>query len=99
MKSKDGVVYATNEVEQLQAVTVKPLSDMILIVSFNTGEERIFDATILLDMPVFQPLREDDVFKACRIVNGVITWCDGDIDIATESLYHSSFKYDKLDIS
>ena len=36
---------------------VKALDDMILLLKFNTGEQRVFDATIL-NGEVFKPLRD-----------------------------------------
>ncbi len=99
MKIIDGIAYAKKDVDELKVRTAKPLADMILILTFNTGEEKIFDATVLLDMPAFQPLKDEEIFKTCKVVDGVVTWDDGDIDIGTEKLYSLSFKYDRLEIS
>ena len=53
----DGIAYAKEEQEFIEVVDVKVLDDMILILKFNTGEQRVFDATIL-DGEVFKPLRD-----------------------------------------
>ena len=57
----DGIAYAKEEQEFIEVVDVKALDDMILILKFNTGEQRVFDATIL-DGEVFKPLRDKEIF-------------------------------------
>ena len=37
---------------------VKPLEDYKLLLKFSNGEERIFDVTPLLDLPVYRPLKD-----------------------------------------
>ena len=72
--------------------SVKPLSDMMMLVSFNNGEVRLFDATCLKG-EVFSPLKEESVFRNCVIEYGVPTWCDGAVDCAPEYIYEHSFEY------
>ena len=43
----DGIVYASERPETVQIVSVKPLDDMMLLLTFSTGEQRLFDATVL----------------------------------------------------
>ena len=43
----NGIVYASECPDELQIVNVKPLEDMMMILTFSTGEQRLFDATIL----------------------------------------------------
>ena len=43
----NGIVYANEKSENIQVVSVKPLDDMMMILTFSTGEQRLFDATIL----------------------------------------------------
>ena len=57
----DGIAYAKEEQEFIEVVDVKVLDDMILILKFNTGEQRVFDATILKG-EVFKPLRDKEIF-------------------------------------
>ena len=43
----DGIVYAGEPTESLEVTKVKPLDDMIMLVTFSNGETKLFDATIL----------------------------------------------------
>ena len=43
----NGIVYANEKSENIQVVSVKPLDDMMMILTFSTGEQRLFDASIL----------------------------------------------------
>lgn len=38
----DGIVYASERPETVQIVSVKPLDDMMLLLTFSTGEQRLF---------------------------------------------------------
>ncbi len=97
MKIINGIAYATTEVATLEAVRVKALDDYMLIVEFNNLEERLFDATTLFSMPAFVPLKDDAIFKNCRVIDGVVSWSDGDIDLAPETMYQESFPYQHID--
>ena len=72
--------------------SVKPLGDMMMLVSFNNGETRLFDASCLQG-EVFEPLKEEAVFRNCIIEYGVPTWSEGSIDCAPEYIYDHSFEY------
>ena len=67
----------------------------MLLLTFSTGEKRLFDATRLLSMSAFSPLADEDVLKAFEIDHGVLTWQNGAIDIAPEALYRESFAYEQ----
>ena len=71
-----------------------PLEDMMMILTFSTGEQRLFDATVLTGS-AFQPLADTKVFNSCKIVNGVVTWMDEEIDCAPEFMYEHSFPYNR----
>ena len=68
--------------------------DMMMILTFSTGEQRLFDATVLTGS-AFQPLADTKVFNSCKIVNGVVTWMDEEIDCAPEFMYEHSFPYNR----
>ena len=87
MYIRDGIAYAGDIAPQLTVSSVRPLSDRRLWVRFNSGEERIFDFTPLLNRPAFAPLADESVFRSVRVEYGVPTWNDGEIDIAPETLY------------
>lgn len=95
MFSLNGIVYASEKTENIQIASVKPLDDMMMILTFSTGEQRLFDATILTG-PAFKPLSDENIFKNCKIVDGVVTWMDEDIDCAPEYMYENSYAYPSL---
>ena len=68
----------------------------MMLVTFASGERRLYDATQLLEYPAFQPLKDEAVFKLANVDHGVVTWMDGDIDIAPETMYADSFPYDEM---
>lgn len=88
----NGIVYGGEPAESIEITSVKALDNMIMLVSFSTGETRLFDATILQG-EVFEPLKIEDVFKNPIVDHGVVTWNDGNIDCAPEFMYNNSYKY------
>ena len=56
----------------------------------------MYDASQLLEYPAFQPLKDDGVFRDVRVEYGVVTWLDGDIDIAPETMYQNSYAYELM---
>ena len=89
----DGVAYAGVPTDEMRVSGVKCLDDMMMILTFETGEKRLFDATQLLAYPAFAPLADDATFKAAQVEWGVVTWCNGELDIAPESMYENSVPY------
>lgn len=69
---------------------------MCLLLTFSTGEQRIYDATELLKYPVCKALENYEIFKNAYIEGGTVVWNDGEIDIAPEILYNNSFKYENI---
>ena len=88
----NGIVYASERHEDIQIIEVKPLDDMIMILTFSTGEKRLFDATIL-NGSAFEPLTDAATFKQCTVTDGIVTWIDGEIDCAPEYMYEHSYPY------
>lgn len=68
----------------------------MMLVTFTTGEKRLFDST-LLSGKAFEPLKSEDVFKNVNVFHGVMTWNDGDIDIAPETVYEMSYPYNAVE--
>ncbi len=87
MYTVDDVVYAGNPEPILKVTGVKVLDGYNLLVRFNDGQSKVFDCRSLLDEEVFQPLKDIEVFKTVYIDYGVLTWCDGDIDISPDYVY------------
>ena len=57
--------------------------------------KRLFDTTTLQGA-AFAPLADEEVFSHPVLFHGVITWADGEIDIAPETVYRDSYAYDDL---
>lgn len=91
----NGIVYANEKSENIQVVSVKPLDDMMMILTFSTGEQRLFDASILTGS-AYKPLSDEDTFKNCKVVDGVVTWLDEEIDCAPKYMYVNSYEYPSL---
>ena len=91
----NGIVYASERPENVQIIAVKPLGNMMMLLTFSTGEQRLFDASVL-NGPAFAPLTDEKIFKDCKIVDGVVTWIDEDIDCAPEYMYEHSYAYPSL---
>ena len=89
----NGIAYAGEFIKQIEVEKVFPLNDMMLLLTFNNGEKRLYDASKLLEYQAFQPLKDEAVFNSVRVEHGVIIWLDGEIDIAPEALYKNSFAY------
>lgn len=95
MSFANGMVYGGTPKGMMKIVDVKPLEDMTMILTFNSGEQRLFDATELLKYPIFQVLKDKEVFMHPVIDHGVVTWNNGELDLSPESMYEKSFPYGK----
>lgn len=89
---EDGIVYGDGTVPMLKIDKVKALPDRIMLLTFNTGETRVFDAAVLTG-PVFKPLEDDDVFQKPFLDHGIVTWDHGAIDCSPEYMYEHSYEY------
>ena len=89
---KNGICYSGSIQEDIRVTEAKPLRGGIILVTFSTGEKRLFDTTRLTG-PAFAPLADEEVFSHPAIFHGVITWKNGEIDIAPETVYQESYAY------
>ena len=79
----------------LEVIDITDLDGSILLVTFNNGEKRLFDVTSLLNKgSAFTPLSEERIRKTAKVTFGFVSWLDGEIDVAPETMYVESFKYD-----
>ena len=90
----NGRVYASNPIDGLKVLSARVVDDLCLLVTFSTGETRLFDASELLELKAFAPLKDRSLFNDFSIEHGVLTWADGNIDIAPEGLYRRTYEYD-----
>lgn len=96
MYIKDGICYAGELVPDIQVSKIKILEDGMLLVEFSTGETRLFDVTTLVNKgSVFTPLAKEENRKTAKVTHGFVSWLDGEIDLATETLYAESIPYSK----
>ena len=70
-------------------IKVIPKDDFKMLVTFNTGETKIFDARPYLDKGVFTRLKNPELFKQAYVAYDTVCW-PGDLDIAPETLYDRS---------
>lgn len=89
----NGIAYAKEPMAEIIVTDVKALENHVMILKFSNHEERIYDASELLMMPAFEKLKEDNIFLNPVIDNGIVTWDNGNIDIAPETLYYNSYEY------
>ena len=93
---KDGNAYAGEPVHEMGVESARVTGELTMLVTFTTGETRVFDASYLLEQPVFKALGDQKIFSEFAIDHGVITWEDGEIDIAPESMYEHSYAYEAV---
>ena len=72
-----------------RVVSAVPCDGYTLLLTFNNGEKRKFDAKVLLDIPVFSPLKNPDFFNSVNVELGTVVW-PNDIDYCPDTLYMQS---------
>ena len=92
----DGICYAGSFQENIKVTEAKPLVGRMLLLTFSTGEKRLFD-TNSLKGSAFSVLDDDKIFRNPSIFHGVVTWDNGNVDVAPETLYHDSIAYESED--
>ncbi|MBL7065358.1 MAG: DUF2442 domain-containing protein [Anaerolineae bacterium] len=68
-----------------------PLKDYRLRVTFNTGEEGIFDLKDWLNGPIFSSLKDEEMFNHVAIdeIAGTVFWLNG-IDLCPDVVYEQT---------
>lgn len=94
----DNICYAGELIEGIKVKEVQVLQDKILLVTFSTGEKRLFDVTELKGS-AFNILNDKKIFNKPKLNRGVITWNDGQVDIAPEMVYSKSYPYTAKEIA
>jgi hypothetical protein len=87
MYELNGIVYADDPTPLKKVKYAYPLDGYKLLIRVSTEEEKEVDISVLLDEPVFSPLKDINVFKSVYVDYGTVVWCNGSIDIAPEYLY------------
>lgn len=91
------ICYAGELQDGIKVTEVKPLCGGMMLVTFSTGEKRLFDTTTLQGS-AFAPLKDERIFSNPVLFHGVITWNNGEIDIAPETVYRNSYDYESMAI-
>ena len=94
----NGICYAGEKTADIKIVSAKVLIGGMMLIEFNSGEKRIWDPQEETGS-VFLPLREIEVLEKFEIFHGVLTWQNGTIDIAPETLYDHSYEYNSCGIA
>ncbi len=69
--------------------SVRPTKDYTLLLTFASGEQRVYDARPLLDDVLYEKLRNPGFFTRAHVEGDTVVWNE-DIDIAPEHLYECS---------
>lgn len=69
--------------------TLTPLPHYRLLLNFENGETRIFDAAPYLEKGVFTRIRHPGRFGLAKVVAGSVEW-PGEIDLSYDTLYLES---------
>jgi hypothetical protein len=67
----------------------RPLSNFRLLLTFENGEQRVFDVTPYLAEGVFRELRNEAQFNTVHVSFDTVEWANG-ADLCPEILYHES---------
>ncbi len=86
MYEVDGIVYAGDPKPITKVIYAEHRGGHMIRVAFNTGEVVDVNFSYGFDGPAFAPLKETNVLKRFEIQRGVLTWLDGEIDVAPEYL-------------
>ena len=89
------ICYAGELQDGIKVTEAKPLRGGMMLVTFSTGEKRLFDTTLLQGSAV-APLADETIFSNPVLFHGVITWKNGEIDIAPETVYRDSYAYESM---
>jgi Protein of unknown function (DUF2442) len=69
-----------------KVINAKAENDFSLILEFNDGSVKRFDAKPYLDYEVFKPLKDLNYFKRIKLAFGTVQWTD-EQDISPDTLY------------
>ena len=78
-----------------RVLTVVPMDDFTLYLTFNNGEHRVFDVKPLFSLNVFRALQDKEFFKKVKVAYGSVLW-PNDIDYCPDTLYAESVMADEI---
>ena len=77
-------------------IDVKPLEDYQLLLTFDNGEQRLFDMKPHLNTGIFKELKDKHKFNSVKVNFDTIEWCNK-ADIDPEMLYEHGKIIDKAE--
>lgn len=97
MYIKEGISYA-DDARSITGVTeIKALPDYRLLCTFTTGEIKVYDFKPLLDVPIYAPLQDVELFNSVEINYGVPEWTKNglNLDISPDRLLIDGEPYNR----
>ena len=90
-KQRTALQNSTFKIENMDytVVSVSALKNYALLLTFKTGEKKIYDMKPHLDKGIFQELKDENLFKKVRVSFDTIEWENG-ADFDPEVLYQNS---------
>ena len=76
-------------------VDVRPLEGYRLLVTFQNDERRIFDMSSLLDLPMYQKLKNKGLFSLAKADGMCVFWND-EIDLCPDMVYTDSIPAENM---
>lgn len=70
-------------------IDVQPLDNYKLFLTFENGEKKVYDMLYWLDKPMFQELKNIDLFRTVKVAGLSIAWLHGQ-DLCPDELYGDS---------
>ena len=70
-------------------IEVKPLENYLLHLTFDNGENKIFDVKPLISGSWFGELKNETIFNTVRISENTVEWITGQ-DVCPDDLYYLS---------
>ncbi len=70
---------------------VQPVENHHLLITFDNGEEKIFDMNEYLDKGIFAELKNENLFRTVHVIFDTIEWENG-ADLDPELIYQESKK-------
>lgn len=86
MYEVDGIVYAGDPKLITKVIYAQYQGGHVIRIALNTGEVVDVDFSHGFDGPAFAPLKKENELKRFEIQRGVLTWLDGEVDVAPEYL-------------
>ena len=73
---------------------VEILEDYNLLIFFENGEKKVYDMKKNFKYPVFEKLKDINLFKKLKVNGETIEWESGE-DINPDDLYFNSIKFEE----